>query len=293
MYHYFRSKKFIGLIGGLLILILLLAALAIMSLLEHRRTLNNTQALAETIIVRKAAQFEAVAPLSAATKRRLRRYLNSVHVETARQLGVSGITNRKVLTQLKEEEKLIPLENNSYYYLQEMNASVPAVTPNAARLLELIGMRFQEALAEKELPPYRFMITSATRSRQDQADLTRTNINAAGKSSHEFGTTLDLHYAEFDVAEEALALPDTLSDYPKEIYPDVLAEKLLEAYQRFAQTQSEKLKAILGRVLLNLQEAGQVIVIYERRQPVYHITVADQIEAGITASREAPADSMP
>ena len=62
----------------------------------------------------------------------------------------------------------------------------------------MLGRRFQERLAEMRLPPYRLEITSAYRTAERQARLRRSNANAAaGVSSHEFGTTVDLSYAAF------------------------------------------------------------------------------------------------
>ena len=46
-----------------------------------------------------------------------------------------------------------------------------------------------------------------------------------------------------------------------------------------AHTRQQKLKAVLGRVLLELQEEGKVLVIYERLQPVYHITLGKRLMA--------------
>lgn len=276
MFHYLRDRKFIALTAVLLALILFLVSISIVSYVDHRETLQRTRTVAETLIQQTEAAFEQIPPLTAQEQSRLRSYLNPIHVETATQRGIANLQTREAIAKQIEERDLVRLEDNPYFYLQEMNYSVPAVVPNMADLLYLIGRQFQDTLRASGIPPYRYTITSATRSRKDQAALQQTNVNAASRSSHEFGTTVDVHYDEFDLAEGRLTLPDSLAS-SSEIYPNVLRDRLTEAYERLARTHTDALKALLGRTLLSLQREGDVIVIYERRQPVYHITVSDSI----------------
>ena len=44
-------------------------------------------------------------------------------------------------------------------------------------------------------------------------------------------------------------------------------------YLQLAYKHKEKLKAILGRVLLEIQKTRGLLVIYEKKQTVYHVTV--------------------
>lgn len=279
MLHYLQSRKFVALTAGLLALILFLTAIAFISILQHREALQHTNTLGNRMAAQVEQRFSQVPPLSSQELQRLRTYLNPQHVETAGRFGISNLSDRETIAQFEDQGRLVRLDDNPFFYLREMDYSVPSLVPNAANLLDLIGRRFQQALEERGLPPYRYVITSATRSRQDQARLSRSNVNAARKSSHEFGTTVDLHYAQFNFPYDRVTLPDSLSDSPRPFYENSLSEHLAAAYRRLAETQHEHLKAILGRVLLDLQAEGKVLVIYERRQPVYHITVADNVEA--------------
>jgi len=139
-------------------------------------------------------------------------------------------------------------------------------------LLEMLGGRFQERLAGMGLPPYRLEVTSALRTSQRQARLRRSNPNAAaGMSSHEFGTTVDLSYAAFaPPADPPGAIP---TGVPAEFVPYL--ERFVDlALESVSARKSRELGAVFSRVLSEAQAEGLVLVIYERQQTVYHLTVA-------------------
>lgn len=238
----------------------------------------RTEAAAEEIIRETRAAFSEVDLLTGGEAARLRTYRNQAHVDRAEQLGISSIPTRAAAEDLSEHKRIVRIEDNAYYTVRELDYSVPYVTENTARLLQLIGMRFQEALRERGLPPYRFVITSVTRTREDQRALRGVNVNAAVKSSHEFGTTVDLHYRDFSMPVGLNLLPDSSG-----IYHELLNERVGAAIEEMALTRQQKLKAILGRVLLELQAEDNVLVIYERRQPVYHITLGQPIATELIA----------
>ena len=235
------------------------------------RTAEHTEEVATAQIAAVDSAFQAVDPLGGTELGRLRSYLNSVHVETAQSLGVNSLESEQQAKQLAEAGKLVRLETNDLYVVEPMTYSVPYVTPDAAHLLETIGVRFQERLVERGLPPFRIVITSGTRSEENQAALRRVNSNAASLSSHQFGTTVDLHYRSFVYAPGR----DPLEEEPY-LSTDVLRERLTTAYANLSETYHSELEAILGRTLLELQQAGDVLVIRERRQPVFHITVGQR-----------------
>lgn len=253
---------------------------ALLGLYLFQAIITKTNEFAQTLIAEADTAFAAVAPLTSAESGGLRTYLNKKHVATAKALGVSGLTSRAEARDVSDEGRLVPLESNAYYRVNPMDYSVPYVTPSMAVLLTEIGTRFQAALAEENLPPYRFVITSATRTREDQQALRQINGNAAATSSHEFGTTVDLHYLDFDYAATLDSLPARTG-----ISQALLAERMETAYANLGEIHNEKLQALLGRVLLALQREGRVLAILERRQPVYHITVARRLAA--------PADPPP
>lgn len=233
----------------------------------------RTEVLAGEMIERTKAAFGRVTLIKQDELSALRTYQNAAHVERARALGISVLKDRDAAQVLQQSEALVELTDNSYFVVEEMTHSVPYVTRSTAHLLTQIGMHFQAELRRAGLPPYRYVVTSGTRTMADQQRLRRTNVNAALTSSHFFGTTVDLHYRLFDFAADPTeGVPDTL-----DVVEELLAERLGTAYRELAHTRQQKLKAILGRTLLKLQQEGNVLVIYERLQPVYHITLGREL----------------
>lgn len=253
----------------------------------HLAVLEETVALAETLTARTDSAFADVRKLSDGEKRTLRTYLNKQHVARAEALGISGLTTREAALDLAEDDRLVRLETNDLFYVEPMDYSVPYVTASTANLLQRVGLAFQAALRAEGLPPYKFVITSATRSQEDQAALRRVNGNAVPKSSHNFGTTVDIHYRKFFYAPANDVLPPR-----DDVSVPLLQERLATAYANLGQVHHERLEALLGRVLLDLQQQGDVLVIYERRQPVFHITVGGSVpppdRPGVAA---APSDT--
>src|SRR5690606_9302855 len=108
------------------------------------------------------------------------------------------------------------------------------------------------------LPPYRVEVTSVLRTSDTQADLRTSNPNAAaGVSTHEFGTTLDIAYSSF-------AAPADMARHIDTGTAEWLAPRLewfgARSLEAAAARKSRELQAILGEVLLQLQQAGDVMV---------------------------------
>lgn len=201
----------------------------------------------------------------------LRRYLNANHVTRARQLGVL-VRDGEHIDSLVGAGTLVALADSTPYWIVQRASSNSFVVPHMHALLEELGQRFQARLEAMGIPPYRLEITSTLRTAAQQARLRAGNANAAaGVSSHEFGTTVDLSYAAFAPPHE---LPEALRvDAPAGMRPylDRAAAVTLESVSA---RKSLELRAILGEVLRQAQADGIVLVIFERLQPVYHITVA-------------------
>ena len=200
----------------------------------------------------------------------LRRFLNASHVARARQLGVRA-EDEEALDSLVVAGRLIELEDSTQYWIVRPDIAPTHIVPDLRSLLEVLGTRFQERLAELRLPPYRLEITSALRTGEHQARLRRNNPNAAaGVSSHEFGTTVDLSYAAFappaDIPSEILnGVPEDLRLYVRRI-ADL-------AFESVSARKSRELGRIFSQVLAEAQDEGIALVIYERQQTVYHVTV--------------------
>jgi hypothetical protein len=206
----------------------------------------------------------------------LRRFQNGFHVARARELGVR-ISNEAVLDSLIAAGRLVELEDSTDHWIVRRGASPAYVLPHLRELLRIVGERFQQRLAELELPGYRLEVTSATRTSERQEDLRNGNSNAAaGVSSHEFGATVDVSYAAF--APPAARPEEIFVGVPARLRPHV--ERLVDlTFESVSARKSRELAAILSRVLEQAQAEGIALIIYERQQTVYHLTVARAIAA--------------
>jgi hypothetical protein len=213
--------------------------------------------------------------MTPAQEEELRLYQNGAHVARARALGVR-IANEAVLDSLVAAGQLVELEDSTEHWIVRRGASPAYVLPHLRALLSEIGERFHQRLAELELPAYRLEITSATRTSERQDDLRDGNANAAAVvSSHEFGATVDVSYAAF--APPALRPEDVFTGVPETLRPHV--ERLVDlAFESVSARKSRELGEILTRILIQAQSEGIAVVIYERQQTVYHLTVAREMD---------------
>lgn len=247
-----------------------LAALLILTLaaavIAHQHTVQRTHALADSLYQATRAHLAGVPPLGDPARGRLRTFLNEAHLDQGRDAGISPQPARAQLDSLLAAGALVPIATNAFMVVEPMRHSVPAVTPRTAAFLDRLGRRFHAALAAQGLPPFRFIVTSATRTLEDQARLQGRNVNAASESSHYFGTTVDLSYSRFAPPARTVVAPRA------GIHDALLRRRLAEDYARLARAEAEALKGLLGRTLLALQQEREVLVIYERRQTVFHLT---------------------
>ena len=158
-----------------------------------RATVEHSSALADSI----EAILRPVPLMRPSDVSALRRYLNDAHVARARELGVH-VRSSAQIDSLVEAGALVSLEDSTRYWVLRYPGSQDYVVPHARELLEELGRRFQGRLEEMGLPPYRIEITSVLRTAAQQDRLRRRNPNAAaGTSSHEFGTTVDIAYSVY------------------------------------------------------------------------------------------------
>ena len=89
-------------------------------------------------------------------------------------------------------------------------------------------------------------------------------------SSHEFGATVDLSYAAFAPPERP---PSTIpAAAPAGLHPHL--ERIADlALESVSARKSRELGRIFSQVLAEAQDEGLALVIYERQQTVYHVTV--------------------
>ena len=212
----------------------------------------------------------------------LRRYLSATHVAAARRVG-TRVTDDEELDSLVAAGALVPLPDSTEHWIVRERTAPTYVVPPLVTLLETVGRRFQDRLAGMGLPPYRFEVTSALRTLEHQARLRRTNANAAaGVSSHEFGATVDLSYAAFAPPLDPPG-PVIPSEAPAAFHPHL--ERIADlALESVSARKSRELGKIFSQVLAEAQDEGLALVIYERQQTVYHLTVTPAAEAAIAAA---------
>ena len=173
--------------------------------------------------------------------------INDAQLEVAMAIGVRPVANRQEAEGLKS--RLVELTETDTYAIDSLTHSIPYLIPSAKELLDDIGQAFQDSLVSKGLNPYKLVVTSVLRTKEDVAALSKDNLNAAENSTHCYGTTFDLGYWRY------VKIPD-LRGRPYEDVP------------------MEYLRAVLSQVLKDIHDQGnRCFVKYERQQNCFHITV--------------------
>jgi hypothetical protein len=177
------------------------------------------------------------------------RDLNEIHLRYARLYGISPIASRKVFEQkvkvLTSENRLLKISDSKYYTVNKLSHSHPYLVPRAKKLLDLIGERFRKKLKEHNLDDYQYKITSLIRTQESQRSLSFSNVNAASKSAHLYGTTFDITY-------KSLSKKSMLG---KKTVRDGAAIRLL------------------SETIRELQQERRLLVITERKEACFHITI--------------------
>ncbi len=235
--------------------------------------------------VREAeAAMESVDLLSDSEIATLRRSRNARHVRLAQEFGIGPPDTRAHADSLAQRFDLVAIETDSLYTVLPGQYSLPLLTPSAAASLDSVAVRFRDRLAARGLPPFRFAVSSVWRTGADQAALRGVNANAAAsRSSHEYATTYDITYnpTRYSPAPDALRPPPPVdARVPGFLRPAVqarLVEAERQALDRLAADYPSRLTALLGRALIELEDEGVLVVVRERRQPVFHVTLARRL----------------
>ncbi len=241
------------------------------TLLEVESLLSQTVRRVDQLAGSANRRLSPLPIMTRADEEGLRRFRNADHVTRARRLGVR-VRDRATADSLLAAGGLVVLEDSTPHWIVRRGRSPATVVPHLRTLLELLGERFHARLSDAGLPLYRFEITSALRTAERQAELRETNSNAAaGVSSHEFGTTVDVSYAAF--AAPATRPGGVFSEVPPELVPHM--ERVVDlAFESVSARKSRELGGVFGEVLAQAQAEGLALLIYERQQTVYHLTVA-------------------
>ncbi|HEX8903338.1 MAG TPA: DUF5715 family protein [Longimicrobiaceae bacterium] len=208
------------------------------------------------------AAFERAKVITAREVGELRQDVNAGQIATARRLGIRAAGQAEI-ERLQREGRLVFLgDSTAYWVLRDMDHSVPYVVPDARAMLEELGRRFHARLDRLGLPRYRMKVTSALRTGETQANLRKINSYASRTvSAHEFGTTVD-------VSHERFAVPSGTGEMETEMLEEVGKEH------------AKVLQAELGRAIAEMRDAGDLHVMMENQQPVYHMTVARRFAGG-------------
>lgn len=157
------------------------------------------------------------------------------HLLASQNFGIPILESAKMVSQYISKGKLMVVKKKSRgYRLQALEYSRPYLVKKARITLERMASQF--ATKTKSF----FVVSSVTRTLEDQCRLRKVNSNASlGISSHNYGAAFDISYVRFD-------------------------------HQLKVNTKLEK---ELEKVLLEFKNAGKIFYIKERQQSCYHITV--------------------
>lgn len=174
-----------------------------------------------------------------------------------RQLGVAQKVGLKRPLQSRKEidgvmSQLVKISSTDNYKIDKLTHSVPYLTPGGKKLLDMLGREFAKNLEQRGLGPYRFIVTSVLRTKEDVAGLQKSgNVNSSSNSAHCYATTFDITYVRFDEIE----------NFPN-IAGGVIPNKASKS----------ELKRALMDALRKLQLEGKCYVKYEIKQKCFHIT---------------------
>jgi hypothetical protein len=178
------------------------------------------------------------------------RDFNAIHLIHAKKNGTKPFGTNKDFEEgigaLLKEDKLVKISDNDYYRICPLTHSHPYLTPKAEEFLIDLGKRFQKKLEEKGLPEYYFQISSVLRTKENQSNLSRVNINATSISSHMYGTTIDIPYTT------------------------VIKRTFL---WKEAEVTDGNASRVLSEALGELRKEGRCVVVTERKEACFHITV--------------------
>ena len=200
----------------------------------------------------KNGRSEDQVPVPVLTKeenKALRRYGNEYHLKAAKSKGLKTplSSNKEAKSDadaFADRYGLEAITDHKYYEIPLLTSSLPYLKPNGKRFLKLLGERFCDRLEEMDMIDYRFSVTSILRTLEDQKTLRKSNINATpNSSSHCYGLTFDISQTRF--FERGISTP---------VY-------------------SYRLRNILLRELIEMQNEGLCYVLLESQTKCIHVTV--------------------
>ncbi|PQA98109.1 hypothetical protein SAMN05421796_104158 [Chryseobacterium piscicola] len=158
------------------------------------------------------------------------------HLDAAKSFNVKILKNSSTVTKYINKGKFHKVKKSGAgFRVQKLDYSRPWLVSKASLSLERIGLRFS-----KNTGGAHFIVTSVTRTLEDQCRLRKVNSNASlGVSSHNYGNSFDISYVRFN---------GVLKSNPK-------------------------LEAALEKVLEYYYKEGKILYIKEKQQSCFHVTV--------------------
>jgi len=168
--------------------------------------------------------------------------LNELHLRAADSLGLINIPQDRL--SVKAIAGLDEIETCDLFVVDTLKYSMPYLTKGGIRELKNIARAFRDSLKNKELLPYKPIVTSVLRTEEDVNHLRKSgNPNASDNSAHCYGTTFDISWSRYWIEDES--------------------EVMMRPYE---------LTKVLAEVLRDERSAGRCLVKYERKECCFHIT---------------------
>lgn len=195
----------------------------------------------------KSIDYVSVAVLSKNEQKALKKYPNEYHVKFGQSKGIKNpIKSKKEFEQNLSALNLERVKDCKNYKVPVLNYSLPYLKKNAIDFLDDLSSRFRKTLKENEIRTYRFTVTSLLRTMNSQKGLRKSNVNATpNNSSHYYGLSFDLSQTMF----YELGKKDPIYSY--------------------------RLRNLLLRELIQMQEEGRCYVLLENQTKCIHITVTE------------------
>ena len=197
----------------------------------------------------KSIDYVSVSVLSRNELRALRKYANGDHLEAVERSPLKEIIKSHKWFETNKDEicdqhSLEEVTDNKYYIVSVLTHSLPYLTEHTIDFLNILGERMAQSYKQNGIIPYRFVLTSVLRTEEDQKKLRSFNYNATkNESAHFYGIT-------FDISQTRFAMWDSRAS----IY-------------------TYRLRNLLARELIRLQEEGKCYVLLEKREKCFHVTV--------------------
>lgn len=119
----------------------------------------------------------------------------------SQKAGIKPLADEKALEKTlgAQGNKLVQVRSTDAFWVAPMTHGRPYLTTNALGALHRIADDFKARIANTDLADARIKVTSLLRTRKDQRDLGRSNVNATKDQNapHTHGTSMDLSYMKF------------------------------------------------------------------------------------------------